>query len=215
MEVTITPPENNFFDVRSKINDYEAFQKNEIVEVSYLKEDDLPTNVTCIRITTDTLKLFEESICNKVKIMEIVLRKQTQSKVLNPWKVEKRIENSQIMEHSSAVVEEVVCGLSDFCAVYEIGLRIVETSLSAASTANLIIPLVTVGPVDFKNQELTEAINLDDLKLDEPSDLALVYSKPNSISLQWNKNDTNCFSGYTIVVKGHSTLNMLGIMLFT
>ena len=71
-------------------------------------------------------------------MMELVVKKAESDE----WIVAKQMERISLLN-------EVVCGLSDFCAEYKIGLRIVETTLPESSVP-FVIPLTSVGPVGFE-----------------------------------------------------------------
>ena len=214
MEVILNPSEESSRKLRSKITEYIPFQQNKAISASYLKSSNLTTNMNCLRIRANSSNLIEEHICNKVSTMELVFRKEGKVEE-EGWTVAKEILSLERNDEDYFLLDEVICDLSDYCAIYEFGLRIVETTLSDATSLELVVPLTSVGPVDFTDIKLTEAMKPENLRLDGPDDLMLLYAKHNRIALQWNKNDNDCISGYLIHVKNHEELNKLGAWLFT
>ena len=134
--------------------------------------------------------------------MELVVRKAESDE----WIAAKEMERISLLN-------EVVCGLSDFCAEYKIGLRIVETTLPESS-AIFIIPLTSVGPVGFEELQKVRESGMQNINLEGPKELAALNVSPNTIALKWNNtNKRECMTGYMIQVKNHGDLNQLGILL--
>ena len=209
-EETINPPEKNFLSVHSKIKEFVEAEKNAIVKTSYQNGKDLQANITCANIKADLSDLIEESACNRVKSMEIVLRKAAQASKAE-WIVKNQIEiSSKENNAKSFQLHETVCGLSDFCSGYEIGLRVKETTKPDLTQTDIVVPLTSIGPLDFANSDLVDSISNQDLQLEGPNGLELLYSQPNSIALQWDKNDKSCFSGYAIQLKNNDQQQILG-----
>ena len=209
-EETINPPEKIFLSVQPKVKEFIKEDKNDIVKTSYQKDKDLHTNITCVTVKADLSDLIEESACNRVKSMEIVLRKAAQASKAE-WIVKNQIEISS-EEHNTKFfqLDETVCGLSDFCSGYELGLRVKETTKPDLTHTDLVIPLTLIGPLDLTNSDLVDSISIEELQLEGPNGLELLYSQPDSIALQWDKNDKSCFSGYAIQLKNKDQKQILG-----
>ena len=211
---TIHPPEKSFFAVHSKINEYITTNTNQAVKASYFKHKDLQTNITCVRIEAKYSDLIEQSVCNKIKSTEIVIRKASESEE-KEWMVKNQIETALDTEHDSNLfLDEIICGLSDYCSAYEIGLRVKETTKPDLTDTDLVVPLTSIGPIDFDNLDLAKAVNIQDLKLEGPNGLELLYAEPKSIALQWKEDDERCFSGYVIHLKNEKRQDMQGTQLF-
>ena len=210
-EEIINPPGKMAHEIRSKIHEYIIAKHNEVVQASYFKTSNASTNISCVRIMSNLSDLIEEQICNRVTLMELVFRKEGKT-AQDDWTKTKQIKPSKRDEPFSSLLDEVICGLSDFCAVYEIGLRIVETTLPASPTTDVVIPLTSIGPVGSTDLERAQTMGITNVNMEGPNDLELLYAKPNSIALQWNnKKENNCISGYMIKVKNHNELDKLGI----
>ena len=214
-EVLIEPPNARNNRKHPKILDFFASKENGHFLADYLKENEVTTNISCYRIIGNLSNIFEENYyeenaCNTVKKLELVFREKGIVHE-NDWKTAKEIATPKRHEDFSFQLDEVVCGFSNFCAVYEIGLRIIETALSDEEAIdNYVVPLTSVGPVDFTNNEVKDAVDLQKMDLEGPTSLKLLYAKPNSIAIQWEEDNNNCFSGHYIQVKNHEELDQLG-----
>ena len=214
-EVLIEPHKARDHGKHPKILDFFASKENGHFLADYLKENEVTTNISCYRIIGNLSNIFEENYyeenaCNTVKKLELVFREKGIEHE-NGWKTAKEIATPKRHEDFSFQLDEVVCGFSNFCAVYEIGLRIIETALSDEEAIdNYVVPLTSVGPVDFTNNEVKDAVELQKMDLEGPTSLKLLHAKPNNIAIKWDADNNNCFSGYYIQVKNHEELDQLG-----
>ena len=214
-EVLIESPKARDHGKHPKILDFFASKENGHFLADYLKENEVTTNISCYRIIGNLSNIFEENYyeenaCNTVKKLELVFREKGIVHE-NGWKTAKEIATPKRHEDFSFQLDEVVCGFSNFCAVYEIGLRIIETALSDEEAIdNYVVPLTSVGPVDFTNNEVKDAVELQKMDLAGPTSLKLLHAKPNNIAIKWDADNNNCFSGYYIQVKNHEELDQLG-----
>ena len=214
-EETINPPEKFFLAAKSKTKEYIKAENNKIVKASYAKNNDLQINVTCVTIEADLKDLVEESVCNKIKSMEIILRKSGQKEDTD-WIVQNYIETTSDSKNDEAFqLNEIVCGLLDFCSAYDIALRVKETTKTDLTDTNLVVPLSSVGPIDLQNSDFKEAISAKDLRLEGPTGLVLLYAQPTSIALQWKNSDEECFSGYVIKLENEHHNEIIGKKIFT
>ena len=209
-EETIDPPEKHFLAAQPKTKEYVKAEINKIVKASYPKNNDLQTNITCVRIEATLQDLVEESVCNKIKSMEIILRKSGKNEETD-WAVKNQIETTSDSKNVQGFqLNEIVCGLLDFCSAYDIALRVKETTKTDLTDTNLLVPLTSVGPIDLQNSDFKEAISTKNFKLEGPNGLELLYTQPTSIALQWKKSDKECFSGYIIKLENEHHNEIIG-----
>ena len=209
-EETIIPPEKYFLAVQSKTKEYVKAENNKIVKASYLKNNDLQTNITCVIIEAILQDLVEESVCNKIKSMEIIIRESEKNEETD-WTVKNQIETTFDTKNLQGFqLNEMVCGLLDICSAYNIALRVKETTKTDLTDTNLLVPLTSIGPIDLQNPDFKEAISAKDLKLEGPNGLELLYAQPTSIALQWNKSNKECFSGYIIKLENEHHNEIIG-----